>query len=886
LVARILGTLVWLAATLMGQVDPGAELRALNAQVSELYGAGRLDEALPPAKKAVDLIEKAKLPDDAEAGTSFFNLGVLYKEKGDYERAQPLLERAVRIQETTGYPDQDSATYELASVYLARRELELAEPLCVKILSLDERVKGPDHPDTGKAATLLAGVYLYKGDYARAECLFERARFICEKTSGPDHTECAGDLNNLAALYLAQGEYVKAQPLLERAVEIWGKDPDLYSSEIAVAGNNLGSIYLSRGDYTKAGVVFWASMNIWERTKGPDNPDTASAASNLAWAFLAERDYSQAEPLFQRVLATKRKMLGPEHPETATALVNLSTLYLARGDRQTSAQFLARADTISERNLELILATGSEEQKRAYVATLQGNTEMNVSFHTRYAADDPAALRLALLTVIQRKGRVLEAVAAETNALRQRLEPRDRQLLDELMNVRRQRANLVLRGSGPPDPAKIRQLETREDQLGAEISSRSAEFRAESVPITLERLQAALPPNAALVELVHYWPWNPRRRVQNFAEAPRYAAYILFHAGDPSWADLGDARQIDQLARQLRAALSHPDREDARELARQLDALIMAPIRKRLRSTRDVRLSPDGQLNLVPFAALVDEEGRYLLERYTFTYLGSGRDLLRLEAAAASRQGPLVVANPDYEGSAAGGKTEAPMQFGPLPGTAQEAEALREVLGLTEESVLTGARATEGAVKRVSGPRVLHIATHGFFLEDAEEEPPDSRTFINLNPEGDRWPKAAGGANPLLRSGLALAGANRLESEGDDGILTALEASGLDLWGTQLVVLSACETGIGDVRQGEGVYGLRRALVLAGSRSQVMSLWKVSDAATRDLMAAYYRRLAKGESRSAALREVQREMLASRERSHPYYWAAFILSGESGPLGQ
>jgi CHAT domain-containing protein len=131
---------------------------------------------------------------------------------------------------------------------------------------------------------------------------------------------------------------------------------------------------------------------------------------------------------------------------------------------------------------------------------------------------------------------------------------------------------------------------------------------------------------------------------------------------------------------------------------------------------------------------------------------------------------------------------------------------------------------------------------------------------------------------------LALAGANARKSGDDDGILTAAEAAGLDLWGTKLVVLSACETGVGEVKNGDGVYGLRRALVLAGSESQVMSLWKVSDRATKDLMVAYYRGLLAGQGRTAALRRVQLRMLASPATRHPFYWASFIQSGAWGPL--
>ena len=204
---------------------------------------------------------------------------------------------------------------------------------------------------------------------------------------------------------------------------------------------------------------------------------------------------------------------------------------------------------------------------------------------------------------------------------------------------------------------------------------------------------------------------------------------------------------------------------------------------------------------------------------------------------------------------------------------------------MPQATVLSGEQATEAALRRVSGPRILHVATHGFFLRDG-----DTATGRTAQPAPDltgtrlgKW--VAWTENPLLRSGLALAGANQGKSGADDGVLTALEAAGLDLWGTKLVVLSACDTGVGEVRNGDGVYGLRRALVLAGSESQMMSLWPVSDRSTRDLMIAYYTNLAQSVGRAEALRQAQLGLLRDARRRHPYYWAGFIQSGEWGTLG-
>jgi CHAT domain-containing protein len=375
--------------------------------------------------------------------------------------------------------------------------------------------------------------------------------------------------------------------------------------------------------------------------------------------------------------------------------------------------------------------------------------------------------------------------------------------------------------------------------------------------------------------------------------------------------DLGEAARIDLAIKTWREALRSPNRTDVKPLARALDRKIMQPVRSRLGEmtgpTRQLLIAPDGLLNLVPFAALVDQRGRYLVESFTISYLTSGRDLLRAPGHRSDRSEPLIVANPDFgrwtrsevpadraakDSATADGQpadqrlpqhNPLPIFFQPLPDT--EAEALTIKTELAGARVLLWKEATETEVKRVRAPRILHLATHGFFLSEKSGPPMEEarRGFSEDSSRGSdlrlsSW--AARIKDPLLRSGLALAGANQEQSSEDDGVLTALEAAGLDLWGTQLVVLSACDTGVGEVKNGDGVYGLRRALVLAGSETQVMSLWPVSDRITRELMVAYYRGLNQGQGRSEALRLVQLGMLKRAKRQHPFYWAAFIPSGE------
>ena len=225
------------------------------------------------------------------------------------------------------------------------------------------------------------------------------------------------------------------------------------------------------------------------------------------------------------------------------------------------------------------------------------------------------------------------------------------------------------------------------------------------------------------------------------------------------------------------------------------------------------------------------------------------------------------------------GEDLSTIYFAPIAGTGEEARAIKALF--PDATLLTGRHATKAALQRLDAPRMLHIASHGFFLQDAAR---DTQTPPATAVNGTRAMSASGnGGNPLLRSGLALAGAN-LARDHDDGILTALEAAGLNLWGTKLVTLSACDTGVGEVRNGEGVYGLRRAFVLAGTETLVMTLWPVSDFITREPMAAYYAGLRAGLGRGDALRQAKLAMLKQKDRQHPFYWASFILSGEWASL--
>jgi CHAT domain-containing protein/Tfp pilus assembly protein PilF len=867
---------------------------SLHSLANLYFRKSDFTRAEPLYQRALAIRQTALGAEHSDVAGTLSNLASLYWVKGDYAAAEPHYQRALAINENvlgSGHPGVAISLYNLANLYWTRGDYAKAEPLFQRALDIREKAL-PGHPDVAASLHSLADIYRAKGDYTRAEPLLQRALGIREKALGPDHQDVAVSLYYLAVLLRAKGDYAKAEPLFQRALAIQQKaDPE--HPFVAAILQGFANLHSVRGDYVKAEPLFRRALAISEKILGAEHPDVATSLHGLANVYTFKGDYAAAEPLFERALAIGEKALGSEHPFVADSLVARARLHEAQGQTADAVALQTRASVIRERNIARNIAIGSERQKLAYLSGLSAESDQIVSLDVHSAPHDSEARRLAITTILRRKGRTLDAMTDSIGALRGRANPQDQALFDQLKEARAQTARLVLGGPQRATPAQhqdqIKRLEAQIERLEAEISRSSDEFRAQALPITTSAIQAAIPANAALIEFYVYRPFNARytKPEEQFGK-PRYVAYIVPSTGGIQCVELGEAALVDQAAEAWRSALRDPNRVDAKRLARAVDHRIMEPVRKFLGNTTTVLLSPDGALNRIPFGALVDEQNRFLIERYSFTYLTSGRDLLRLQVQRAGRQAPMVVANPSFDlsqsistnNAAAHPDSESrrsieftQARFDPLPGTGIEALAVGAIL--SGAHLLTGAKATEAAIKRARGPNILHIATHGFFLADQRSEASVSREES----------KPIFSEDPLLRSGLILAGANQRRSgEGEDGILTASEVTALDLWGTRLVVLSACDTGLGEVRNGEGVYGLRRAMVLAGAQSQVMSLWQVADKPTRELMVDYYKGLQRNAGRSDALRNAQLRMLQSRDRQHPYYWAAFIASGEWSTL--
>ena len=888
---------------------------------------GKYTEAEPLFLESLEMSKRLFPYGHSSVAVSLGNLAELYRVLGKYEEAETFNQEALEMLKNIYQGDHSTVIVNLnnlAFLYIDQGKYVDAEFSYTEAISMAKRLFEDDHPNLALSILGLGTIYHTQGRYTEAEPLYSEALAMTKRLFKGDHPYIAVITNNLAKLHHDQEKYIEAETLYKEALAMRKR---IYRGDhlyVAASIGSLAALYQDQEKYSEAEPLYRNALTMKKRLFSQNHPEVAKSLNNLAALYHEQGKYLEAEPLYRNALAIRKRLLSQTHPDVALSLNNSGLFFQAQEKYPEALNYLTQAAKVEENILSENLVIGSEQQKKQFLDKFQGSTDTTISLHLNAIPENRQAAELALTTILRRKGRVLDAMGQTLQTLRDNLDDDSAQLLDDLTKAQSQLTAIAYKPL-PNDPTQRKNREKDQanlDQqikaLEAKLSSRSAEFKQQTTPVTIAQVQQAISDSAALVEFIQYRPFDAK--ASTYSE-PRYAVYVLMPNGEMQWQDLGEAAPIDVKIAEFRSLLdkapvttnSSTELQDdpylprglgvqevkgsvenkIKQAARELDQLLMQPVRAMTGDATHLLLSPDSQLNTLPFAALVDEDDNYLVQNYLITYLTSGRDLLRLQLNQDQpTTDPLLFANPDYvkegiaskENSDKRGRRSAELSslndFAPLSGTKAEGEAISKIVPQLKIYTETAASENNLKDKQNQNPEFLHLATHGFFLAPEEVPEPNPR---NSNPI-DNQPVFSTAENPLLRSGLALAGFNQRKSGTEDGVLTALEVTGLNLRGTKLVVTSACETGLGDVQAGEGIYGLRRAFTLAGAQSQLMSLWKVSDDGTKDLMVEYYSRIQNGEARGEALRQVQLEMLESKDRDHPFYWAAFIPSGSWLPL--
>jgi CHAT domain-containing protein len=602
------------------------------------------------------------------------------------------------------------------------------------------------------------------------------------------------------------------------------------------------------------------------------------------------------------------------------------------GRHDEANSYMERGLSLIRRRFEYNFSYMSEKDRLQFLASVHGVFPAYFSFAVARHDHDPAAAGKMFDLVLWEKG----IVGTSVSALRARVaasgDSEAVKLMDDLTAKKSESAQLAT--SRPPGWVELQskldaEANELEQQLARHVSGVGEQKNLAGA--TWQDVQKSLKPGDAAVEIVRYQFHDGK----NWTNSYRYAALVVTpRASSPSLIVLGDAKKLEStpisnyrtnvaLTRGVSAEPAPGEASTPGSGAGDTTAAYDAfwkPLEPALAGVKRVYVSPDGVLNQIPISLFADSSGKMLLEKYELRYVNSTKDLLRPRSASSSKSAVLL-GNPKFDLSeseerailaqlniaggkpspiasltpapvapvspspAASGQRSAGLRGGaliPLPGTQVEVDAIDKLLKDSGWQVTpyTGDHALEEVVERLRNPRVVHFATHGFFLTDQD---------LTQKSQGSSSSSSGGVTlqDPMLRSGLFFAGANRVETGGapiagiEDGVLTAYQVSQLNLQGTELVVLSACETGLGEQSNSEGVFGLRRGLQEAGADAVMMSMWSVPDRETQELMALFYAKWLSGLDKPEALRQAQlkeREVVRQRyNKDFPFYWGAFVL---------
>jgi CHAT domain-containing protein len=877
--------------------------------------AGMYEKALPLLQDNLRTLELTLGPSSAVGAITMNALGLLQYRLGNYPDAEKSFRRCLSIREISVGVDSFGyaiAVNNLALVLLERGKRVEAAELFRDAAIVVGRALGQDSPQLATALCNGAFVLESYGLLDKAKLLYEEALRIRRKAFGEHHPATAESLSHCASLQLKLGNTDYARELATQGLAIRQEFFRAEHPAIADSLDLLASSHVATGDYQQAVALFSQSATIRLHSQGDSHPSLGITLENAALACQAIGEYPLALKSLMLTFPARRFLL--------------TTQFGKAGD----AEILEAAERSAYR-MDLF---------QSLLSVAPHTSETGVAWR----GAEQLALNKAVVEELQV---VRAALEASENTTTRHLQAEYLFVQTRLALLSTNEQGLVERDA--QRRALQSQLADIEAKLASKLAL--VEHRIQDSRVTILDVASALPPKSCLLDFVEFERYDfgsksNRWQGKQYAvcltfPVPHGSTNLVLER-----VDLGDAAPVNEavefICKRMSSGAGYA-RDDVTAALQRLGDLVYAPLAKYLTNVSHLIICPDGQLSRVPFEML-RVGGRFLIEEKTISYVTSGREIARLQSRSGGSPDPglpgattnaagqagrlsyvgaaLVMGGPDFdldlaktgssrreEALAQKAATNHPQsepgqsllasaatrtlsrdyrggKFPPLPGAEAEARGVAQMLG--KDCVLRlGAEAREAELKAVQSPRVLHLATHGFYLSDQELRQTNSLPFGRPGDWGQagRLPYVQNDReNPLVRCGIALAGANHAgritNAVAEDGVLTGLEAALLNLQGTELVILSACDSGTGEVKIGEGVMSLRRAFRIAGAQTVLASHWNVSDKATSQLMTEFMRRWRAGEPRGKAWREAQLSLLRSKEFSNAYFWAAFTLTGQ------
>lgn len=827
------------------------------------YGSGNFAIAEKRFNAARSIYEESNLTDDLGYLKTISNQGLLYATMGRYTQAEGFTLGAIDIRkEKFGEKDVGMAAslnnYAVLHYNLGR--YNESEKTLATALTIIRSKQLENSMPYSIALNNLAMLFQAIGRFGEAESALRKAIDIAENLQNSKSKNHLKFLSNLALLYQQMGKYPEAETIYLGMEKRLGKTSPEYASMLI----NRSALYMLMGKHDKVENLLKTAASVYKNSFGVESPAHAKVSSDLGNYYRISRRYAEALPLLEKALAVREKTLGKNHPHYAQSQEDLAILHWKTGELRKAYSLYRETINQSLGFINTYFPPMSEAEKTKYWDMLSPRFQRFYNFAIESRDAVPEIINDVLDYQIATKALLLNS----TNKVKQSiLRSNDGLLIRDYLtwvDQKEQLARLYAYSKQDLEAENINldSIEHAANAMEKRLSERSKDFsegyNSSVTPFT--KIRDVIADNEALVEIIRV-----RKYDEQFTNDARYVVLTL-HKGvnTPAMKVLENGQQLEiRYAKFYRNAVQQKIQDDFsyEQFWARFDA--------DLRGKKKIYVSPDGVYNQINLNTLRKPDGQYLINHFDITILGNSRDLLTLKnrKTVPPARNATLLGFPDYGGES----------IVALPGTRAEVEAITSILKPSgyQLNILTQLAASEAKLKDVKSPELLHIATHGYFLADVEKS--GSAFGIHVENAND---------NPLLRSGLMLAGAAKtvtgsaapnLQSN-DNGILTAYEAMNMNLEGTQLIVLSACETGLGDVKAGEGVYGLQRAFLVAGADALIMSLWKVDDAATQQLMKSFYANWIRLRDKQKAFKQAQQQLMTTYQE--PYYWGAFVMMGQ------
>ena len=836
------------------------------------YESGRYAAAMKFFEKAAELAKHPEA-DVIRRILIITDAAMVELEAGHYPRAKAWLDEAGALLKK--HPEhaaevESEIANNLGFYYMDIGQYKLSEEALLKALDGYREYYGANHPRTTIPRANLAVLYETLGNFKKAENQFRLNLKINTRRIGADHHLTAIDMANLARILQATGKMDEAKRLYLRCLEIDRKQLGADHPYVIVDLNNLAQLYQELDEPAEAEKLLLAAVKLIKQRGDPPDASHLATLDNLAANHVLKDEFAKARDLYEQTLALHARLHSGHTLEATQVMRELALLEHDLGN-PTRAREWARSKWAIERQLiEEVFSFTSEKEQFDFL-------EETDPLHPLISLGTSA--EIAEL-VLRQKGRVLDSLAAAQRQARLSPRPELKNNIEQIETATALLIRLQIQQSLAKDPKTLKPLGLqifKQKQILNGLQKKLTRNTRQARPkYRVADLLKALPPGTTLVEFVRHETYEGR---DVFGEQWRgqYSALVLTAGSNPHWVPIGRAALINKLVAKYNPSAPRSD-ADYETALQQLHRRLLRPVLAKLSPTTDTLIfAADGQLNFLNFATLMTPDKKFLCEDFQVLHITTGRDLLQ-PVRKPTTDTLVAFANPQFKpglpARGAGATRPGDLQslaLPPLPGTLRESDFLRQSAQgwKLKPSIFTGADATEARLHALRQPHILHLATHGFFVSAAK--PKNKNLSKGISNSGGRT-RAAGGIlpNSLLNSGLALAGADRtlrewkagrIPNTTTDGIVTAAEISLLQLEDNWLTVLSACETGMGRVQTGEGVMGLRRAFVQAGTQNLLFTLWPISDAVTAKIMEDFYHRALRTRHAPASLCNTQRDWL-------------------------